>query len=246
MFNKDISNKMRANFYIQMKTTKLYAPQYLMTLIVMPFSYLAVSMLSGKMNINTGLSSFLFTSALSFYLSLVSTGIAGLFKAEIMESYASLNTSIYLVVRSTRLYFSLIYLISFISVILFGVCQGVNYFWYLAPIVFVLVSFFLSRISAIIGLIFRNPYRGGALIPYFVFIVLALTPLNSISNLDKFDLVLLNPFYDVYLLIHSLFNGFSNIYGYMSICGYLLVLSLIVEFIIYKKCAGTYVLEKMF
>lgn len=235
------------SLYIDIKNTRLFAPQYIMTLIIMPLSYLMVAHFAGGFTQQQGVGAFVFTSALSFFLSLVSTGVASLFKTEVMETYASLNVRMYTVLNSSLLYFTGIYLISSVVMAIIALCMGIFIHWWIALVCFLLGTLFFSRVAGALGLVLRNPYRGGALIPYFMFIILAITPLSTAgSPMATFHPMMLNPFYDVYLLISAIGQGITAPLPFIAVCAYLAVLTLLLECFIYKKCSGTFVLERIF
>jgi ABC-type polysaccharide/polyol phosphate export permease len=190
---------------------------------------------------------FIFTSFLTLFLSNYSMRISNMMQAEVLELYATLDTKLGDILKALSIFYSIplfvLYMICLVILIFFN--ATVNLILYL--IMFCVLIVFLSRLGMCVGLIFRNPYKAGAMIPYLVFIALTITPINFVfqdTGVVKY-LFLFNPLFALLqLLADTILEGSWNLISIISL-GYISIITIIMEIYIKRKTTNSFILEKL-
>jgi len=239
-------NKLFHAILFEFRAFRVFRIQILISLFVMPLSYMIIILLNTGGNQQMSLyllSGFVVASLIGTYVSLLGLRVSNLMMPEVLEMYAALPIKIRTVVLSYLATYSFYVLPQIIvASIMIAVVSSSSINWGLFVVNVILTMLTLSGLGMIFGFFFKNYFVAQGVLPLLSWIFLFITPLYY--QAESSIIFSINPLNScVKLLRHSidLYKGVI-IWDYVYLIGLILILSFFVK----RRLLSVYLLEKRF
>lgn len=235
----------------EFKGLRVYKIQILISLIILPFSYLFLIILnlaSKGENISYFISGFIVASIIGSYISLLALRISNISTPEVLELYSTMPITIKnLIIAISITYFLLSLPQIAISIVLCIVkSSNVNIFLFILTNIFVNLFFIMS--SIFLGLILKNYFLAQGILPMISWFLLIFSPVYYKVLNPKIVIKIwfyINPI-SACLNIIRYPIGFVNKTDFIISLIYILVLTLIFTLNFLLKLKNIYMIEKRF
>lgn len=235
---------------LELKGMRIYKVFILINLVVLPFSYAVVLLLSGAGQDHSYLLSGLVGASLvSTFVSLVAHRVSNLVQPQVLELYAVFPVRMELMVLGAVAAYALIVFPQVGALI--GLTIGFSYTGKRAllavPGVF-LGLLFLASLGVFLGTLVRNPYKAQGLFPLLSWILLLTAPVYyQVENLPRayVTLILLNPLTHVLNVIRFPL-GFAPLLNVHLSIGVLVVIGGLTSLYTLRSLRNIKMLERFF
>jgi ABC-2 type transport system permease protein len=232
---------------MEFKNLRLFKLQIIISLGIIPFSYLFVVLLyANGSDIPYLLSGFSVISLFSSLITLLSLRISNLMEPEVVELYSTLPVNYSdIIISYTLVYVILALPQSFLSLGLSALnVNSVNLWLVGTGVVLGIILFGLMAIS--LGLFINNPYKAQGVVPLIGWLMLLLSPAYyHIKNYYMLAVLMVNPVTHVLNIIRAGLGDGGLRYVHPHIF-YLIVLSILLSVYIGRRFKNVYMLEKLY
>lgn len=242
--------RIKLNIFFELKGLKIYWMQILISLFILPLSFLFILLLSGVSTsemLSFWLSGFIVASLVGAFLGALALRVCNLMQPEILELYATLDVNRIEIVLNLALTYSILVLP---QLVIASTIAGFNalefHAWgFVLAILVVMVSLIVFSIAA--GLAVRNYYQALGIFPFVSWIIILLSPAYyDMRNLNIIfqDFLLINPLTHYLNWIRSQLGSQATVPLYISIIYISLFLFFLLVFLA-RKLKGIYILERI-
>lgn len=239
-------NRLFQAILFEFRAFRVFKIQILISLFIMPLSYMFLILLNTGGNRQTTLyllTGFVVASLIGTYVSLLGLRVSNLMMPEVLEMYAAFPITMRTVALSYLFTYSLYVLPQIIvASIIIAVINSSSITWGLFVGNVILTMITLSGLGLSLGFFFKNYFVAQGVLPLLSWIFLFITPLYYQAKSSLFFSI--NPLNScVKLLRYSigLYEGVI-IWDYVYLMGFILILS----FFVNRRMRSVYLLERRF
>ncbi len=245
------SNKVLIGMQMEFKSLRLYKWQVLSSLLILPFSYVFVMLLSGNIHgqdIAYILTGYMVATLIGTFLGLYAMRICNLMQPEVLELYATFQVS----VMQTVLSYCFSYVLLSLPIIILSLAISVHYAASVNMALFIagtLISIAATALLAtFLGLLIKNMYKAQGIIPMLSWVFLLIAPIYySTQNLSPVykTVLLINPVTHCLNLVRMAL-GFQPVTGILWSFGYLVIFIVVLAVYALRAFRRTYILEQLY
>lgn len=201
-------NTILVSLKINFKSLRMSALNYIMLVIIFPFSYLAIALTSSDNALPTiiKVSGAVMSMLFSLFINMQATLVSNSNNITIRETYAVYGVKPVIVFISQCLFHTILSLPIILSAVIVLVFSLDSFSIISFSIWFILSILFLSTISLLLGMSLKNPQIASPCINLTYMILISVTPLyNPLNSIDAF--YLWNPLTHIINLFYSAFGS---------------------------------------